>query len=62
MIVPFINPRLPLSASHAAITIGRLVQTVVRTDGPAYHVTLEVLGDEQNKSTSLGLCVPNEKS
>lgn len=46
MLLPCINPRLPLSKSHAAIVIGRLVQAVARTDGPAYCVSLDVVGDE----------------
>jgi hypothetical protein len=61
MIVPFIDPRFPLSESHAAIVIGRLVQAVARTNGPVYRVTLDVLGDEQAKLTSLSRlfdCVP----
>lgn len=61
MLLPFINPRLPLSESHAAIVIGRLIQAVTRTSGPAYRVTLDALGDEQVKSTSLSRlfdCVP----
>lgn len=61
MLLPYINPQLPLSESHAAIVIGRLVQAVARTDGPAYRVTLDALGDEQVKSTSLSRlfdCVP----
>lgn len=61
MLLPFIDPRLPLSASHTAIAISRLMQAVARTNGPAYHVTLDVLGDEQVKSTSLSRlfdCVP----
>jgi len=61
MLLPFINPRLPMSESHAAIVISRLVQAVARTVGPAYRVTLDELGDEQVKSTSLSRlfdCVP----
>lgn len=57
MLLPYINPRLPLSESHAAIVIGRLVQAVARTDGPAYRVTLDAVGDEQVTLTSLSwLC------
>lgn len=61
MLLPYINPRLPLSKSHAAIAISRLVQAVACTNGPAYLVTLDELGDEQVKSTSLSRlldCVP----
>ncbi|WP_414883017.1 hypothetical protein [Pseudomonas sp. IT-P171] len=61
MLLPYINPRLPLSKLHAAIVIGRLVQAVARTDGPAYRVSLDVVGDEQIKLTplsSLFRCVP----
>lgn len=61
MLIPYINPRLPLSKSHAVIAIGRLVEAVARTNGPAYLVTLDELGDEQVKSTSLSRlfdCVP----
>ncbi|WP_123583382.1 hypothetical protein [Pseudomonas brassicacearum] len=61
MLLPYINPRLPLSESHAAITISRLMQAVARTNGPAYRVTLDTLGDEQITSTSLSRlfdCVP----
>ncbi|KPY05662.1 Uncharacterized protein ALO57_01061 [Pseudomonas coronafaciens pv. oryzae] len=53
MLLPYINPRLPLSKSHAAIVIGRLVQAVAHTDSPAYCVTLDAVGDEQVTLTSL---------
>jgi len=46
MLLPYINPRLPLSESHAAIAISRLMDAVARTSGPAYLVTLDALGDE----------------
>lgn len=52
MHLPYINPRLPLSNSHAAIVIRRLVQAVARTVGPAYCVTLDAVGDEQATLTS----------
>lgn len=61
MNLPFIDPRFPLSESHAAIAISRLMRAVARTNGPAYRVTLDVLDDEQVKSTSLSRlfdCVP----
>jgi len=61
MLLPYINPRLPLSESHAAIAISRLMQAVARTSAPAYLVTLDELGDEQVRSTSLSRlfdCVP----
>src|SRR5450830_465534 len=61
MLLPYINPRLPLSESHAAIAISRLMEAVACTSGPAYLVTLDALGDEQVKSTSLSRlfdCVP----
>jgi hypothetical protein len=61
MLLPYIKPRLPLSKSHAAIVIGPLVQAAARTDGPAYCVSLGVVGDEQIKSTQLSSlfdCVP----
>ena len=61
MLLPYINPRLPLSESHAAIAISRLMQAVARTSAPAYLVTLDELGDEQVKSTTLSMlfdCVP----
>lgn len=61
MLLPYINPRLPLSESHAAIVISRLVQAAACTSGPAYLVTLDELGDEQVKSSSLSRvfdCVP----
>jgi hypothetical protein len=61
MLLPYINPRLPLSKSHAAIVIGRLVQAVACTDSPAYRVTLDAVGDEQSTLTSLSWfcqCVP----
>ncbi|WP_248807354.1 hypothetical protein [Pseudomonas sp. MWU13-2100] len=57
----YINPLLPLSESHAAIAISRLMEAVARTSGPAYLVTLDALGDEQVKSTTLSMlfdCVP----
>ncbi|WP_248799884.1 hypothetical protein [Pseudomonas sp. MWU13-2105] len=61
MLLPYISPRLPLSESHAAIAISRLMEAVARTSGPAYLVTLDELGDEQVKSTTLSMlfdCVP----
>ena len=61
MLLPYINPRLPLSKSHAAIAIGRLVEAVSRIEVPVYCITLDALGDEQVKSTSLSRlfdCVP----
>jgi hypothetical protein len=61
MLITFINPRLPLSQSHAAIVIGRLMGAVARTNGPAYRVFLDVPGDEQVKPTPLSSlfdCVP----
>jgi hypothetical protein len=61
MLLPFINPRLPSYASHAAIVISRMVQTVARTDEPTYHVTLGAAGDEQVRSASLSRlfdCLP----
>ena len=61
MLLPYINPLLPLSESHAAIAINRLMEAVARTSGPAYLVTLDALGDEQVKSTTLSMlfdCVP----
>lgn len=61
MLLPFIDPRLPLSEAHAAIAISRLMEAVARTNDPAYCVTLDALGDEQVKSTSLSRlfdCVP----
>ena len=53
MLLPYMNPRLPLSESHAEIVIGRLVQAVAHTDNPAYCVTLDAVGDEQVTLTSL---------
>jgi hypothetical protein len=53
MLLPFISRRIPLSESHAAIAIGRLVQAIARTDAPAYSITLDALGGEQVQSTSL---------
>jgi len=53
MLLPFISRRTPLSESHAAIAVGRLVQAIARTDAPAYSVTLDALGGEQVQSTSL---------
>jgi len=61
MLLPYIDPRLPLSESRAAIAISRLVEAVTCTNGPAYLVTLDELGDEQVKSTTLSMlfdCVP----
>jgi len=61
MLLPYINPLLPLSESHAAIAINRLMEAVALTSGPAYLVTLDALGDEQVKSTTLSMlfdCVP----
>lgn len=61
MPLPYIDPRLPLSESHAAIAIGRLMDAVASTSGPAYLVTLDELGDEQVRSTTLSMlfdCVP----
>ncbi|NWA29188.1 hypothetical protein HX870_10250 [Pseudomonas gingeri] len=61
MLLPYINPRLPLSESHVAIAIGRLMEAVACTSGPAYLVTLDELGDELVKSTTLSMlfdCVP----
>jgi hypothetical protein len=61
MLLPYINPLLPLSESHAAIAISRLMDAVASTSGPAYLVTLEELGDEQVRSTTLSMlfdCVP----
>lgn len=48
-----LNPRLPLSESHAEIVIGRLVQAVARTDGAAIVLPLDVVGDEQVTLTLL---------
>jgi len=61
MLLPYINPLLPLSESHAAIAISRLMDAVASTSGPAYLVTLDELGDEQVRSTTLSMlfdCVP----
>lgn len=61
MLLPYINPRLPLSESHAAIAISRLMHAVACTSESAYLVALDALGDEQVKSTSLSRlfdCVP----
>ncbi|MEB0121611.1 hypothetical protein QN391_13045 [Pseudomonas sp. CCI1.2] len=58
---PISDSRIDLSHSNASILINRVVKAVACTDEPAYLVTLDALGDEQVKSTSLSRlfdCVP----
>ncbi|MHC8299122.1 hypothetical protein [Pseudomonas sp. ZS1P83] len=58
---PISDSRIDLSHSNASILINRMVEAVACTDEPAYLVTLDALGDEQVKSTSLSRlfdCVP----
>jgi len=58
---PLSDSRIDLSHSNASILINRMVEAVACTGEPAYLVTLDALGDEQVKSTSLSRlfdCVP----
>lgn len=58
---PISDSRIDLSHSNASILINRMVEAVACTDEPAYLVTLDALGDEQVKFTSLSRlfdCVP----